>query len=144
MLDGDIVRQNLTKGLGFSKKDRSTNIRRVGFVANEITKNGGFAICSCIAPYEVDRDFNRKLIEKEGNYIEVFVSTSLQTCMDRDVKGLYAKVKQGLIKNFTGISDPYEAPEKAEIEIETSAITIDESVEIILNYLKENNYLPSK
>ncbi len=115
LLDGDIVRTHLSSELGFSKEHRSLNVQRIGFVASEITKNGGVAICAPIAPYASDRDANRQLISNLGGYIEVFVSTPLQKCEERDSKGLYKLARAGKIKKFTGISDPYEEPEKPDI-----------------------------
>ena len=106
LLDGDIVRTNLSSELGFSKEDRSINVRRIGFVASEITKNGGIAICAPIAPYRLDRQFNRTMIDPLGGYIEIFVNTPLDICEQRDAKGLYAKARKGLLKQFTGIDDP--------------------------------------
>ena len=120
LLDGDIVRTNLSSELGFSKEHRSINIKRIGYVASEITKNGGIAICAPIAPYEQDRKFNRDLISKEGGYVEIFVNTPLEKCEERDSKGLYAMAREGKIKEFTGISDPYEEPIDAEIVINSS------------------------
>ncbi len=117
LLDGDLVRTHLSSELGFSKKHRSINVQRIGFVASEITKNGGIAICAPIAPYASDREFNRKLISKLGGYIEVFVNTSLNKCEERDAKGLYKLARKGKIKQFTGISDPYEPPINADITI---------------------------
>ena len=118
VLDGDLVRQNLSKGLGFSKNDRSINVRRIGYVASEIIKHGGTVICANIAPYDEDRLANRKLIEKyDGVYKEIWVNTSLDTCINRDVKGLYKLAIAGQIKNFTGISDPFEHPTKADFII---------------------------
>ena len=112
MLDGDLVRNHLSSELGFSKRHRSLNVQRIGFVASEITKNRGIAICAPIAPYEYDRNQNRKLISKFGGYIEVFVNTSLEKCEERDSKGLYELARKGKIEQFTGISDPYEDPIK--------------------------------
>ena len=140
VLDGDTVRLNLSKELGFSKKDRSTNVRRIGYVASEIVKHRGICLCANIAPYKDDRDYNRKLINSYGKYIEVFVNTPLQTCENRDVKGLYQLARQNIIKEFTGISDPYEEPENAEILLEGDG-GIDKSVDFILNYLSNNNLL---
>ena len=134
LLDGDIVRTHLSSELGFSKKDRSINIQRIGFVASEITKNGGIAICAPIAPYNIDRDFNRKLISSLGGYIEVYVSTSLEICEERDAKGLYKKAREGIIGKFTGISDPYEVPHSPEIVINSSDISPDKLVNQL--YLK--------
>jgi len=117
ILDADIVRTHLSKGLGFSRTDRSTNVRRIGYVCSEIVKHGGIVLVANIAPYEEDRAWNRELISAEGNYVEVFVDTSLEKCEERDVKGLYAKARTGEIKEFTGISDPYEIPKNPEITI---------------------------
>ena len=117
LLDGDIVRTHLSSELGFSKEHRSLNVQRIGFVASEITKNGGVAICAPIAPYASDRDANRRLISNLGGYIEVYVNTPLKKCEERDSKGLYKLAKEGKIKKFTGISDPYEEPEGADINI---------------------------
>jgi sulfate adenylyltransferase len=117
-LDGDVVRQELSKGLGFSREDRSTNVRRIGFVASEIVKHGGIVICANIAPYIDDRKHNRSLIEPFGKYVEIFVNTTLETCESRDTKGLYKLAREGIIKEFTGISDPFEEPTDAEIVLE--------------------------
>ena len=135
LLDGDIVRINLSSELGFSREHRNLNIQRIGFVASEITKNGGIAICAPIAPYNQPREFNRNLIAENGNYIEVHISTPIETCEKRDVKGLYAKARAGIIKGFTGIDDPYEAPQKPEIKIDTTDITVQEATDIIINFL---------
>lgn len=138
LLDGDIVRLNLSSELGFSKKHRDLNVKRIGFVAGEITKNRGIAICAPIAPYKDTRRAVREMIEQHGAFIEVHVSTPLETCESRDRKGLYAKARQGLIPEFTGISDPYEAPAEAEIEIDTSDYSAMEAAqEIYLHLLRE-------
>jgi len=141
MLDGDIVRTYLSSELGFSKEHRSLNVRRVGFVANEISKNGGIAMCALIAPYAQDRQHNRDLINTQAGYIEVYISTSLAECEKRDLKGLYAKARQGIIPNFTGISDPYEAPKSAELVIDTAGKSVEDSVNMILDYLKKEGYI---
>ena len=133
LLDGDIVRTNLSSELGFSKVHRSINIKRIGYVASEITKNGGIAICAPIAPYQEDRMFNRELISKEGGYIEIFVNTPLEKCEERDSKGLYAMAREGKIKEFTGISDPYEEPKDAEIVVNSS----DENPEVLVQKIYE-------
>ena len=137
LLDGDIVRTNLSSELGFSKEHRSINIKRIGYVASEITKNGGIAICAPIAPYQEDRLYNRKLISKEGGYIEIFVNTPLEKCEERDSKGLYALAREGKIKEFTGVSDPYEEPKDAEIVVNSSGenpeILVKEIYEKIIN-----------
>ena len=141
LLDGDIVRQNLSSELGFSKEHRDLNIRRIGFVASEITKNGGIAICAPIAPYKEVRREVRKLIEKDGVFIEVFVSTPIEVCEIRDRKGLYAMARKGLIKGFTGIDDPYEKPEHADIHIDTSDISPEQAVQEVFLYLEKEGYL---
>ena len=138
LLDGDIVRHNLSSELGFSRKDRNINIRRIGFVANEITKNGGVAICAPIAPYTQMRREARDLIEQHGAFIEIHVATPLEVCEDRDRKGLYAKAREGVIPEFTGISDPYEVPENPEIRIDTSSLSAMEAAqEIYLHLFRE-------
>ena len=141
LLDGDVVRTHLSKGLGFSKDGRSTNIQRIGYVASEITKHKGIAVCAPIAPYEVDRQINRELISQYGGYIEVFVDTPLEICEQRDVKGLYAKARAGIITGFTGIDDPYEAPKNAEIICKAGIETVEAGVEKILDMLYELGYL---
>ena len=140
LLDGDVIRKNLSKGLGFSKEDRSTNIRRIGYVASEIVKHSGIVLCANIAPFEEDRSYNRRIIGNEGNYIEIYVNTKLDVCEDRDVKGLYKLARSGVIKNFTGISDPFETPEYANLEIDGSN-NIDQSLDIIIDYLRTNKYI---
>lgn len=141
LLDGDIVRTNLSSELGFSREHRSLNIRRIGFVASEITKNGGVAICAPIAPYEDDRSYNRDVIQPLGGYIEVFVDTSLEECEKRDTKGLYKLARAGKIKEFTGISDPYETPENAEIVVDTKDVEPEALVQEILLKLEQFGYL---
>ncbi len=141
LLDGDVVRTHLSSELGFSKEHRSLNIRRIGYVASEITKNGGIAVCAPIAPYREDRRFNREMISELGGYIEVFVDTPLSVCEERDVKGLYAKARQGIIKEFTGISDPYEGPENAEIVINSSGTDPEILVQDILLKIEQLGYL---
>lgn len=132
LLDGDVVRQNLSSELTFSKEHRDLNIRRIGYVASEITKNGGIAICAPIAPYRTTRREVRQMIEAVGAFIEVFVATPLDVCEDRDRKGLYKQARAGIIKNFTGIDDPYEEPERAEMRLDTTALTPDESAHELL------------
>lgn len=143
LLDGDVVRQNLSKGLGFNKEDRNINIARIGFVANEITKHRGIAICAAVAPYDEARQKNRHLIEKNGNYVEIYVATSIQICRERDTKGLYKMNKKGKLKGLTGIDDTYEIPTKPEIKINTKDKTPSECVDIIIKYLKNNNFISS-
>jgi adenylylsulfate kinase len=133
ILDGDIVRTNLTKGLGFSKEDRDENIRRIGFVCGLITRHGGIAISAAISPYRSVRDEVRSKIE---NFVEVFVDTPLELCIQRDVKGMYKKAIAGEMKNFTGISDPYEPPQHPEIVIHTQKESEQESAARILGSLE--------
>ena len=141
LLDGDIVRQNLSSELGFSKEHRDLNVRRIGFVASEITKNGGIAICAPIAPYRRVREENRERIEAYGGFVEVHVKTPLDVCESRDRKGLYAKARQGLITEFTGIDDPYEEPEDPEVAIDTSELSPVEAAQEVLLYLERAGYL---
>ena len=141
LLDGDIVRRNLSSELGFSKKHRDLNVRRIGYVASEITKNGGVAICAPIAPYASMRRAVRELIEEHGAMIEIHVSTPLEVCEQRDRKGLYAKARRGEIPEFTGISDPYETPEDPELRIDTSDRSPMEAAQEIFLYLLREGYL---
>lgn len=141
LLDGDIVRLNLSSELGFSKEHRNLNIQRIGFVANEISKNGGIAICAPIAPYTQMRRNVRELIEQHGAFIEIHVSTPLDVCESRDRKGLYAKARKGIIPEFTGISDPYEEPQKPELSVDTSEGTPMEQAQQIMLYLIREGYL---
>ncbi|MFQ5555309.1 MAG: bifunctional sulfate adenylyltransferase/adenylylsulfate kinase [Acidimicrobiia bacterium] len=144
LLDGDVVRTNLSKGLGFSKEDRDTNIVRIGYVASEITKAGGIAICAPIAPYAGPRAENRIALSAVGGYVLVHVATPLEVCEERDRKGLYAKARAGIIKEFTGISDPYEEPADAEIVLRTTELSPEESAETIIDYLVDEGYLPKE
>ena len=141
LLDGDIVRTHLSSELGFSKKHRSINIKRIGYVASQITKNGGIAVCAPIAPYDEDRSFNRKLISEEGGYLEIFVNTPLEKCEERDSKGLYALAREGKIKEFTGISDPYEEPKNAEIVIDSSNKSPEKLVKQIYEKIVDMGYI---
>lgn len=138
ILDGDVVRQHFSKGLGFSKEDRIENIRRVSYVAHLLARNGVVVIVALISPYREGRDYARQLI---GQFVEVYVKCPLEVLMERDVKGLYAKALKGEIPNFTGISDPYEPPENPEVVVETDKETPDESVEKIWTALEELGYL---
>ena len=137
-LDGDVVRTHLSKGLGFSKEDRDTNIRRIGFVCHLLTRNEVVAVAAAISPYRAIRDENRRLI---GRFVEVYVKAPLEVCEERDVKGLYKKARAGEIKEFTGISDPYEEPLHAEVICETDKEKPPESVENILAKLRELGYI---
>lgn len=141
LLDGDIVRTHLSSELGFSKEHRSINIQRIGYVASEITKNFGIAICAPIAPYQADRQAVRKMISHFGGFIEVYVNTSLEVCERRDVKGLYAKARQGIVKEFTGISDPYEEPQNAEIVINSESTDPEILVQDILLKIEQLGYI---
>jgi sulfate adenylyltransferase len=141
LLDGDLVRKNLSKGLGFSREDRDANIERIGYVASEITKAGGTAICAPIAPYAAVRKVNRDLISSEGGYVLVYVDTPLEVCEQRDRKGLYAKARAGIIKEFTGISDPYEVPEDAEVVLHTTEVSPEEAAEQVIAHLVEQGFL---
>tara|TARA_B100001559_G_C16474266_1_gene610566 strand:- start:249 stop:1871 length:1623 start_codon:yes stop_codon:yes gene_type:complete len=141
LLDGDIVRTHLSSELGFSKEHRSINVRRIGYVASEITKNRGIAICAPIAPYRIDRKFNRGLISSLGGYIEIHVSTSLEKCEERDVKGLYKLAREGSLKEFTGISDPYEKPNNPEMVIDSSDTAPEELVDNIYKKIEELGYI---
>ncbi len=141
LLDGDIVRRNLSSELTFSKEHRNLNIIRIGFVASEITKNGGIALCAPIAPYEASRQANRDLISRNGGYIEVHVSTPIEVCERRDRKGLYAKARAGIIKGVTGVTDPYHPPQNADIVLDTTDITPMEAVQEILLYLQQQGYI---
>jgi sulfate adenylyltransferase len=143
LLDGDVVRRNLSSELGFSKEHRDLNVRRIGFVASEITKNGGVAICAPIAPYTSTRRAVRELIEEHGAMIEIHVATPLEVCEQRDRKGLYAKARKGLIPEFTGISDPYELPEHPELRIDTSDRSPMEAAQEIFLFLLREGYLDS-
>ncbi|MCG2635324.1 MAG: bifunctional sulfate adenylyltransferase/adenylylsulfate kinase [Gammaproteobacteria bacterium] len=140
LLDGDIVRTNLSSELGFSKAHRDINVQRIGYVASEITKNGGVAICAPIAPYTESRRIVRSMVETQGGFIEVHVATPLEVCEQRDRKGLYAKARSGQIPEFTGISDPYEAPEAAELVLDTSDLSVDEAVQQVLLKLEGEGY----
>jgi sulfate adenylyltransferase len=143
MLDGDLVRKHLSSELGFSKEHRDINIRRIGWVASEITKNGGIAICAPIAPYELTRKDVRAMVEPNGGFVLVHVATAIEVCEERDRKGLYAKARAGVLKEFTGISDPYEAPTDAEVVIDTGELSAEEAAEEIILWLERENYIGS-
>ncbi len=138
ILDGDIVRTHLSKGLGFSREDRDTNIKRIAFVCSLLTRNGAICISAAIAPYREAREWARQEI---GNFVEVYVKCPIEVCRQRDVKGLYKLVDEGKIKNFTGVDDPYEEPEHPELVIETDKETLAESVQRVLTKLVELDYL---
>jgi adenylylsulfate kinase len=134
VLDGDVVRTHLTKDLGYSREDRRTNVQRIGFVANLLSRNGMTVLCPVIAPYREDRDEVRAL--HDGRFVEVYVSTPLDVCAQRDVKGLYAKQRAGEIVGFTGVDDPYEPPLAPEVTIPTHELSLDESVELVWQALR--------
>ena len=142
VLDGDIVRENLSKGLGFSKEDRDTNIRRIAFVADLLSRNDVPVITAAISPYKEIRDEAREMMD--GRFIEAYVKVSLEEAERRDVKGLYKKARAGEIKEFTGVSDPYEAPEDPELVLDTENQTPEESAQQIIAYLEERDLIPAK
>ncbi len=141
LLDGDLVRKHLSSELGFSKEHRDINIRRIGYVASEITKNGGIAICAPIAPYDGTRKHVRQMIEPHGGFILVHIATSVEVCEQRDRKGLYAKARAGILKEFTGISDPYEVPSDAEVTINTGELTPEEAAQEIILHLEREGFI---
>jgi len=139
VLDGDVVRTNLSKGLGFSKEDRDTNIKRIGFVCKLLSRNSVVAIGAAISPYRAIRDYNRQEI---GDFVEVYCKCPLEVCIERDVKGLYKKALAGEITNYTGVSDPYEEPLNPEVVLETGKETKEESVRKVIRKLEELHYIP--
>ena len=141
VLDGDVVRENLSKGLGFSKEDRDTNIRRIAFVANLLSRNEVPVITAAISPYREIRDEARQMMG--DRFVEAYVKASVETCEQRDVKGLYAKARSGEIKEFTGVSDPYEPPENPELVLETEQQSPEQSAAQILAYLEERDLVPA-
>jgi len=143
-LDGDSVRQHLSKGLGFSKEDRDTNIERIGWVASRLTRQGGAVIAAAISPYRETRKRAREMVEEFGRFVEVYVATSLDECARRDVNGLYKKAFAGEIKGFTGVDDPYEAPESPEVVVETEGKTPEESAEVVLAKLEQLGLIPAQ
>ena len=142
VLDGDVVRENLSKGLGFSKEDRDTNVRRIAFVADLLSRNGVPVITAAISPYKEIRDEARELMG--DRFVEVFVKASVDTCAERDVKGLYEKAFKGEIKEFTGVSDPYEEPVNPEFVCDTENETPEESADKLLAYLEQRGLIPAK
>jgi len=140
MLDGDVVRTHLSKGLGFSKEDRDTNVRRIGFVASEVVRHGGVAICAAVSPYRASRNDVRTMVGS-GHFVEVFVDTPLEVCETRDTKGMYAKARRGEVTGFTGIDDPYEAPEVPEISLDTVSRTAEANARMILGYLLDRGFV---
>jgi sulfate adenylyltransferase len=136
LLDGDVVRKHLSSELGFSKEHRDINIRRIGHLASEVTRSGGIAICAAIAPYDDTRKEVRRMIASVGGFMLVHIATPLHVCEERDPKGLYAGARLGIVKQFTGISDPYEPPDDAEVVIDTSEITPEAAAQQILRHLE--------
>ena len=143
-LDGDEVREHLSKGLGFSKADRDTNIDRIGWVASRLTRHGAAVICSAISPYEEARSKARAMVEAHGTFVEVFVAASVEECARRDVKGLYEKAFRGEIQEFTGVSDPYEPPPGPEVRIESEHEEPHDSARRILTALEERGLIPAE
>jgi sulfate adenylyltransferase len=140
VLDGDVVRTHLSKGLGFSKEDRDINIRRIGYVAAEIVRHGGLVVCAAVSPYRATRNDVRNMVGVE-HFVEVFVDTPIEVCEERDVKGLYSKARRGEIKGFTGIDDPYEAPQNPEIRLDTVRYQAEENARVIVEYLVEKGFV---
>ncbi len=140
MLDGDVVRTHLSKGLGFSKEDRDTNIHRIGFVASEIVRHGGVVVCAAVSPYRATRDDVRRMAGSD-HFIEVFVDTPVDVCEQRDVKGMYAKARRGEITGFTGVDDPYEAPENSEITLNTVSHSAEENARSVIRYLLDQGFI---
>jgi sulfate adenylyltransferase len=140
LLDGDTVRTHLSKGLGFSKEDRDTNIRRIGFVASEIVRHGGLVVCAAVSPYRVTRDDARNMVGRK-HFIEIFVDTPIEICEQRDAKGMYAKARRGEIKNFTGIDDPYEPPDSPDIILQTTTTTPVENARIVLDFIIQQGFV---
>jgi adenylylsulfate kinase len=144
VLDGDVVRTHLSKGLGFSKEDRDRNILRIGWVASRISRAGAAVIVSAISPYRDARRQARAFVEEHGTFVEVYVATSIEECERRDPKGLYKKARTGEIAEFTGVSDPYEPPEHAELEIHTEGRTPQQSAQLVVAKLEELGLIPSE
>lgn len=145
MLDGDVVRTHLSRGLGFSRQDRDENVRRVGFVAAEIVRHGGLVVCALVSPYRSTRDEVREMVDAAGgpgSFVEVFVDTPLDVVKQRDVKGLYAASERGEVERMTGVADPYEPPLRPEIRLDTVGHTVDENVQLVVAYLERTGMLP--
>jgi len=141
LIDGDAARRLLSAGLGFSRADRDLNVKRIGWVASEVTRHGGVAVCAPIAPYAATRAEVRRMVEAHGDFVLVHVATPLAVCERRDRKGLYAKARAGLIPEFTGVSDPYEVPDDADIRLDTSMMTVDDAVDAIVEYIERGGWL---
>ena len=143
LLDGDEVRRMLSSGLGFDHASRDLNVRRIGFVAAEVARHGGIAICAPIAPYAESRTAVRAMAREVGGFVLVHVSTPLAEAERRDVKGLYARARAGLIEHFTGINDPYDEPTDADVTIDTSVLSVDEAVGRLVDFMKSRGWLPA-
>jgi sulfate adenylyltransferase len=141
LLDGDAVRAYLSSELGFTREHRDLNVRRIGFVAAEVARHGGITICAAIAPYAAARAEVRHGVARFGNFVEVHVSTALSVCESRDVKGLYAKARAGMLSHFTGIDDPYEVPVDAELSIDTAHVSPDQAVDRLMAWLQHRDFL---
>ena len=144
VLDGDVVRTHLSRGLGFSREDRDENVRRVGFVAAEIVRHGGLVVCSLVSPYRSTRDEVREMVNAtggEGSFVEVFVDTPLDVVQKRDVKGLYAASQRGEVEKMTGVTDPYEPPDSPELHLHTVDRTVEDNVADVIAYLEERGFL---
>jgi len=141
VLDGDVVRCHLSSELGFSRRDRDLNIQRIGWVAAEIARHGGMVVCSAIAPYDAARKVVRHMVQPPARFLLVHVSTSLEVCEGRDVKGLYARARAGELPAFTGISDPYERPSDADVTIDTAAVSLEDGCTLLIDRLRADGYL---
>jgi sulfate adenylyltransferase len=141
LLDGDVVRQMLSSGLGFDREARMLNVRRIGFVAAEIARHGGLAVCAPVAPYASMRAEVRDMVSRRGDFLLIHVNTPLEECERRDLKGLYARARQGLVPSFTGISDPYEEPLDADLTYDTNAVTTTDAVDDIIDHLRRGGWL---
>lgn len=144
LLDGDLVRKHLSSELGFSREHRDLNIARIGYVASEITKHGGIALCAPIAPYDAVRKEVRAMVEAGGGFLLVHVATPLEVCEARDRKGLYAKARAGVIPEFTGISDPYEVPDDADLVLDTTTLTVEEAADLVMDLLQREGYVAAE
>jgi sulfate adenylyltransferase len=144
VLDGDVVRTHISRGLGFSREDRDEQVRRVGFVTAEIVRHGGAVVCALISPYRATRDEVRRMVDAtggRGSFIEVFVDTPLDVVVERDVKGWYAAAQRGEVERMTGVADPYEAPHSPEIRLETVGRTVEQNASVVLDYLREHGFI---
>jgi len=144
VLDGDVVRTHLSRELGFSKEDRDENVRRVGFVATEVVRHGGVAVCALVSPYRATRDEVRQMVNDvggDGSFVEIFVDTPIEVVKERDVKGLYAATSRGEVQRMTGVADPYEPPLDPEVHIQTVGLTVEQSAQAVIDYLETHGFL---